>query len=106
MVNESGIVPLGHRVLVLPYEIEEKSAGGIVVTIAATKEREEMSQVRGVVVSVGPNCWEEYDVPWASSGDHVMFGKYAGAIMPGNDGKKYRLVNDLDIVALIQSNGQ
>ena len=104
MVNESGIVPLGHRVLVLPYEIEEKSAGGVIVTIAVNKEREEMAQVRGVVVSVGPNCWEEYPKAWATPGDHVMFGKYAGAIMPGNDGKKYRLVNDLDLVALIQSN--
>lgn len=96
-----GIIPLGHRVLVLPDQIEEKSAGGIVVSIAATKEREEMAQVRGVLIAIGPNAWEEYGEPWAWIGDYVMFGKYAGAIVEGNDGKKYRLVNDLDIVAKI-----
>lgn len=101
MQNESGFKPLGHRVLVLPDSVETVTAGGIVLAREITG-REEMAQVRGVVVEVGEGCWKDTSTSdWARAGESVVFGKYAGLMWEGSDGKKYRILNDLDIVGLV-----
>ncbi len=105
MVNESGIIPLGHRLVVLPDSVEEKTESGLVL-VRETTGREEMAQVRGVVVSVGDGCWA--DTPskaWCVEGDRVVFGKYAGIKIIGADKQAYRILNDLDVIGLEQNNG-
>jgi chaperonin GroES len=98
MQNDSGFIPLGHRLLVLPDPVEEKTASGIVLA-RETTGRDEMAQVRGTLVAVGTGCWKDTTEPnWAEPGDRIVFGKYAGLMWVGNDGKKYRILNDLDIV--------
>ena len=101
MTNDSGFVPCGHRVLVLPESVEKVTAGGIVLTSESTG-KEEMAQVRGTVVAVGAGCWKDTTTAaWAAAGDRVVFGKYCGLMWDGADGKKYRILNDLDIVGLV-----
>lgn len=113
MMNNSGLRPAGHRVVILPEEIETKTASGLIVFTPSAAEREELAQIYGRVVAVGPNCWRDtlWDYvatwvgikkPWAKPGDRVVFGKYSGLIFPGRDGAKYRVVNDRDIVAVSQ----
>jgi chaperonin GroES len=99
MENKSGINPRGHRVLILPKEVEEKTASGIVIHTVSQLEREEMAQMYGVVVAVGNTAWKDQPAPFAEVGDNVIFAKYSGHVFQGNDGQKYRLINDLDIVA-------
>lgn len=101
--NKSGITPLGHRLLILPEEVEEVSSGGIIIAIGTGKEREQLAQVMGTVVAVGQTCWKDQAVgDWAKPGDRVMFGKYSGLITIGKDEVQYRLISDLDIVALLE----
>lgn len=101
-MNESGISPKGHRVLVLPDEIEVKTASGIITTVGAQQLREELAQVDGVVVAMGNTCYSDQPEPWCKTGDRVVFGKYSGIIREGKDGKKYRVINDLDVVATVE----
>lgn len=104
MINKSGFIPLGHRLLVLPDLIEKKSAGGIVL-VEETTGRDEMAQVRGTLVAVGDGCWKDTtSSDWAKPGDRIVFGKYSGLPWNGIDGKKYRVLNDLDVVGLEVSN--
>lgn len=101
--NQSGIHPLGHRVLVLPEDVEEISAGGIVLP-SDLQAKERMAQIKGTVVALGEGCWLDTTTPnWARVGDRVMIGKYCGNICDGKDGKKYRLISDLDIIARIDN---
>lgn len=100
MVNESGITPLGHRVLVLPEVIETKSAGGIIMP-DVLNQREEMAQTKGMVIAVGEDAYNDTPSVWCGEGDEVVFAKYSGLLWDGQDGKKYRILNDLDIVAII-----
>jgi len=100
--NTSGILPKGHRVLVLPDDVEEKTASGIVVTTGMSKLREELAQVDGIVIDLGNTCYSDQPEAWCQIGDKVVFGKYSGIIRKGKDGKTYRVINDLDVVALIQ----
>lgn len=99
-MNQSKIQPREFKVLILPEAVEEKSTGGIILA-ATTKEREEMAQVRGTLVAVGGNAFEDWNDP-PQVGDLVYIGKYAGYVVKGADGKDYRLTNDKDIVATIE----
>jgi chaperonin GroES len=99
-VNKSKIQPREFKVLILPEAVEEKSQGGIILA-ATTKEREEMAQVRGTLVAVGGNAFEDWNDP-PEVGDSVYIGKYAGYIVKGLDGRDYRLCNDKDIAATIE----
>lgn len=98
--NTSGILPRGHRVLVLPEVVEEKSSGGIIINVGNDMRREELAQINGTVVAMGNTCYDDQSEPWCKLGDVVIFGKYSGLFYTGDDGLKYRVVNDLDIVAV------
>lgn len=99
-MNNSGIQPVGPRVLVLPVETERKTASGILL-MDKTAMMEEMAQTQGYVISIGDTCWDDQPTLWAKEGDLVMFGKYSGVVYDGNDKQKYRILNDKDVVAVI-----
>lgn len=99
--NESGITPVGHRILILPEQIETKTSSGIIVTSAATEKMEEMAQTFGVVIAMGETCYNDQPSAWCKVGDRVSFAKYSGLLNTGKDEKKYRIVNDLDIVSIV-----
>ena len=101
MQNTSGIYPRGHRVLVLPDAVEEKTESGIIVSVGLERDRERLAQLKGTIVEIGNSCWHDQPEPWAQVGDHVIFGKYSGLIYKGADEKEYRIINDLDVVAKV-----
>lgn len=112
-LNTSGLLPAGHRVIILPEEVVTKTSSGIIIHTEQGVDREELAQIYGRIVAVGPNCWRDslwdyvstwvgVKAPWAKPGDRVVFGKYSGLIFPGRDGAKYRVVNDRDIVAVVE----
>src|SRR3990167_469711 len=106
MINESGIYPVGHRILILPEQVEEKTQSGIIVHSASQLAREEMAQINGLVVALGNTAYQDQPDSWCKVGDRVIIGKYSGLIYDGNDGKKYRVINDLDVVALAERKDQ
>lgn len=99
--NHSGIYPVGHRVLILPEQIEEKTEAGIILHTVSQKAREEMAQIEGKVIAIGTTAYSDQPIPWCCVGDKVIIGKYSGLIYDGKDGQKYRVINDLDIVAVL-----
>lgn len=101
MSNESGINPVGWRVLIKPQEVREVSEGGIILTTEVTKDREQMGNTTGVVVAMGSQCYADEPAPWCAIGDKVIFAKYAGLLYLGKDGFKYRMINDKDITGTL-----
>jgi co-chaperonin GroES (HSP10) len=101
MQNTSGIHPKGHRVLILPDPVEEVSKSGIILSVGENRDRERLAQLKGTIVEVGNTAWLDQPSPWANEGDHVIFGKYSGLIYQGADEKEYRIINDLDVVAIV-----
>lgn len=99
MKNHSGIVPVGHRVLILPEQVETTTKSGIIVT--TDEKREALAQMYGIVVAIGKECYSDKETRWCSVGDRVSFAKYSGLVYKGVDGKDYRVINDLDVVALV-----
>lgn len=96
------IKPAGHRIVVLPDDVETTTKSGIVIATGTQELREQLAQVDGVVISMGPTCFADQPEDWCAIGDRVIFGKYSGIIREV-DGKKYRIINDLDVVAVLEN---
>ncbi len=100
-MNTSGLQPVEFKILIEPEEIEQRSSGGIVLIDKVT-DREKMAQVRGKLISIGGNAFEDWNGRVPVVGDSVYFAKYAGYIIKGEDGKEYRLANDKDVSAIVK----
>jgi len=100
MLNNSGLQPVEYKILIEPNEVEETTASGIVLSKSIT-EKERQSQVKGKLIAVGGNAFEDWAGEVPKVGDGVYFAKYAGYVIKGNDDKEYRLANDKDISALV-----
>ncbi len=98
-----GLQPVEYKVLVLVAELEERSRGGIIIVDDA-KDREELAGVEGLLVAVSPMAFKFDEWPQneraPQPGERVTFAKYAGTIVIGDDGKKYRIMQDKDITGV------
>lgn len=99
-VNNSGILPTGGHLLVLPEKVEEKTKGGIYLPETA-REKEQQAATVGLLMAVGPSAWKDLDdgSAWAEVGDKVSYSRYAGVTMVGQDNESYVLINDNDVLA-------
>jgi chaperonin GroES len=81
------------KILVQPAEAEEKTASGIIIPDSA-KEKPQ----KGKVVLVGDAKKDEPMV--ISTGDEVLYGKYAGQEM-NIDGEDYMLMSQTDVLYIL-----
>ena len=74
--------PTGWRMIVLPFKMDEKTAGGVLIT-ETTLERQQVASQCGLVLKMGPQCYndkERYpEGPWCKVNDWVVFARYAGS---------------------------
>lgn len=93
------IEPLDDRVLLKPLEVEEKTAGGIVLPDTAKEKPQQ-----GEVLAVGPGRIDDNGKripPEVSVGDTVLFGKFSGDdIKVGED--ELKILRESDILAVLK----
>lgn len=100
VTNNSGLRPLGHAVLLEPYEPEIKKS--LLVMPEQVSQRTAMAETRAVVIEVGPVAWKD-EPPRAKPGDKVLISRFAGVMVTGTkDNRSYRMVNDRDIHTRIE----
>lgn len=108
ILNNSGLEPLGCRVLIKPVIPENKTSGGILLPDSAV-DAEKARQQDAYIVAMGKDAFmreingrlEPYpDKPMV--GAKVRIIKYMGDSLTGTDGEEYRLLNDVDILAIIK----
>ena len=100
MKNESGLTPIGYRVLIKLDPIKETTAGGIVLP-DQIKQQEDLATTEGTIAAVGEKAFENFKLK-PQPGDRVVFSKYAGIILHGNDGERYRVIDDENDIAAIK----
>ena len=98
-------VPTGYRMLVKPYEVKQKSAGGILL-VPESKEYADMACSMGQVIRQGPDCYqdEKFSEPWCKVGDFVLYARHVGQkveIKVADQVIKFLLINDADVRALV-----
>ena len=97
--NKSGFRATGHRILLETEEVEEKSAGGIVLVAKTVIAEANRAQVC-TVLEIGPDAWADKSTDYCDVGDRVLVGQYTGKFHESPvDGKTYRFVSDLDIIS-------
>ena len=95
--NNSGVSPLGKKILVMTDEFEGTFAGGELVFIQEQIERMNLASESGVIIALGSEAFSHHadGTRWVSRrpepGEHVYFEKYAGLLVMGNDGKPRRI---------------
>ena len=103
MNNTSGITPIEYRVLVLPDAVAEKTKGGVILP-DLHKDRLQWAEERATVVAVSDKAFcKEPGMLAPAPGDKVLIARHAGGEVEGADGVKYRLVNDDDVKAIVES---
>lgn len=101
MTNESGLLPKGRAVLVMPYQPERKES--IIALPDEVQANMQSLEQRAIVVAIGPCAWENESEPRAQVGDKVLISAFAGYMAKGTkDNKQYRFINDRDIFAQIE----
>lgn len=92
------VKPLADRIILLPLEAEQKTAGGIIIPDAA-KEKPQ----KGEIVAVGPgkiaDSGQKIEMS-LKSGDKVLYGKYSGTEV-SIDGKDYLIMKESDVLAVL-----
>ena len=91
--------PLADRVVLKSVEIEEKSAGGIILA-ASAQEKPQIAEV----VAVGPGgLVDGKEVKmYVKVGDKVIAGKYSGTeVKLGKD--EYNIVRQSDILSIVDN---
>jgi chaperonin GroES len=91
--------PLGDRVLVEPMEEGEVKKGGIIIPDTAKEKPQEAK-----VIAIGTGKIDEHGkkIPFTvKEGDRVLTAKYGGSEVKIDD-KKYQIMREEDILAIIQ----
>ena len=96
--------PTGWRIIVLPFKMNDKTEGGVLITESAL-ERQQVASQCGLVLAMGPQCYrdkERYpDGPWCKVNDWVVFARYAGSRI-NIEGGEIRLLNEDEILATVK----
>ena len=97
--------PTGWRIIVLPFRMDEKTKGGILVG-QDTLDKQQVASQCGNVLAMGSQCYkdkERYpDGPWCKKGDWVIFARYAGSRIQ-IEGGEIRLLNEDEILATVKN---
>ena len=96
--------PTGWRILALPFKMNEKTKGGVIIN-ESTLERQQVASQCGNVLAMGSECYrdkERYPTgPWCKIGDWVVFARYAGSRI-NIEGGEVRLLNEDEILATVK----
>ena len=91
--------PLHDRILVRRVEVDEKTAGGIIIPDTAKEKPQE-----GEVIAVGPGGRDEAGklVPLdVKAGDRILFGKWSGTEIK-LDGEDLLIMKESDVMGIIE----
>ena len=79
------IIPLMHRALVKPKQIETKTAGGIILMETLTR-KEQAACDEGEIIALGDTFGKDFGAEVLPKvGDKVLFAKYAGKFIKSDD---------------------
>ncbi len=108
--NPSGVEPIGKNVLVRMDSFVSQFAQGKLTFLDTQIERMNLGAESGTVYAIGDQAFlHNYDHTLNSGlkpvpGDRVYCEKYAGREIMGDDGVKYRLMDDRCIAGMYRGN--
>jgi co-chaperonin GroES (HSP10) len=111
--NESGMLPFGDAVMILPDKSAETAGKmGLIHITEDQKDRMTLATESGVIIATGedafqrsPSTGRAYTGRVPRAGDRVLFARYSGRAFKGQDGVRYIIMTD-SCVGGIEINGE
>jgi len=103
MTFKPGMKPLLDDVMVSPVEVDKKTDGGIIIPDKHVDEKQ-LATTRGIIVATGPTFYDYDGYPEdekPKAGDEVIYIRYSGQMITGDDGKEYRIIGEKDLRAIV-----
>lgn len=98
------VEPMHAKVLVVPASVPEMK--GSIFLAASTHEKDVFANQRARIVALGPVAFQFEDWPAGARkpqvGDVILHESYIGEEVEGEDGRKYRLINDRAVMAVLE----
>ena len=98
--NLSGWSPIGDYILVRPDMVAKKSSGGVELPDDVA-DRMELAAITGVIIECAEEAFKwnadrtrPFEGYKPKAGDRIIFEKYAGKPIIGDDGVHYRIMED------------
>lgn len=116
---DSGMTPLGGRVIVQLRRIKRKATSAGIIVVEETRENEKWNNMIGKVVAIGPLAFKNRDTMqfwpegvWATIGDFVRVPKWGGdrweIKVPNEDELEdpvlFMTINDHELIAKVTGN--
>jgi co-chaperonin GroES (HSP10) len=108
-VADSGVIPLGARILLQLKSIKKASSGGIIL-VEETRETERVQSMLAKVIALGPLCFKNRDTAkewpegtWCAIGDYVRVPRWSGdrfTVPHPTDADEeinFQIINDFEI---------
>jgi co-chaperonin GroES (HSP10) len=95
--------PVDQYILVKLPKIEDKTAGGIILTENVVDQEQSGTSV-GEVIKLGDSAIIQYGNKVVEIGDTVMFQRYAGNMFNGIDNQVYRLMLSQEVTSVFPKN--
>ena len=113
--NESGFAPVGDLVLVMTDTVDGYAGTKkTIIMLESKSETMNTGTTSGIIVEVGEDAFmwsadrkRQFNAAKPKVGNRVLFTRYSGVESFGADGKRYRVMSDNSIAAVIKetSNG-
>lgn len=94
--------PVEFKVLVKPDHVEQVTGNIIIPDIV--RDRQQISQDKATIISVGGNAFEDWQEPIPKIGDRVLINRHSGYVFKDKDDnhQEYRVINDKDITMILE----
>jgi co-chaperonin GroES (HSP10) len=109
-IDACPLKPMGWRLVIAPYEPENKTEGGIVLADAAV-DAERYLTYCGQIVAMGEACFKAVTRSGLNMGEfehkpvvgsYVIYGTYGGQRVTTKGGARYVITNDDAILAVVR----
>ena len=102
-MNGAGFEPTQYNVIVKVEDVEQKTAGGLILA-DETIEKKQFARQRGKLVAASPLAFTYAEWPDPSDkpqiGENVVFAKYNATQFEGDDGQSYWLMKDESVIGI------
>ena len=94
-------IPAGHRLIIKPDPVEEKTKSGIYKP-QEVQSMEQRAATTGTILAIGKDAWYDKRSPWAEVGNRILFSQYA-SVRYYIDTEELWIINDEDVLVVLES---
>lgn len=99
-INQSGLTPVEWKCLIRLKKVEEVTESGFYIA-KQTVQKEQWAETEATLIEIGGNAFSDWSGARPQPGDNIIVRQYSAThTYDGDDGEKYQLIIDKDILGV------